>query len=93
MPDTCYSITQASRQLPDIVHFVEEGHTVELTRSGKSVAVLVSAEEYRSLHPSPQGNFWEALQTFRQQYAAELPESEELFTDVREREPGRPVVL
>ena len=93
MPDKCYTVTQAPRKLPDILHFVEEGHAVELTRHGKTVAVLVPVAEYRTMHPSQQGDFWQALQQFRQQHAPDLADIEEVFSDVRDPYPGRDVTF
>lgn len=36
--DKSYSMKQAVRQLPSIVSFVEQGHSVGLTRDGEAVA-------------------------------------------------------
>jgi prevent-host-death family protein len=82
-------MTQASQQLSDILNFVEQGHSVELTRHGEPVAVLVSITEYQSLHAQSQGNFWQALQEFRRQYADDLFDFDKALADVRETSPGR----
>ena len=89
MPDKCYTISQASRELPDILQFVEEGHAVELTRHGESVAVLISMTEYRTTHASPQGDFWQALQQFRERYADDLFDLSDALADARDTSPGR----
>ena len=89
MPDKCYTITQASQELSDILDFVEEGHSVELTQHGRAVAVLISIAEYEATHASQQGDFWQALQQFREQYAAELFDLSETLADVRDTSPGR----
>lgn len=91
MPDKRYTITQASRELPDILHFVEEGHSVEFTQRGRAVAVLISKAEYEATHSSQQGDFWQALQQFREQYAAELFDLSETLADVRDASPGRDI--
>jgi prevent-host-death family protein len=82
-------MTQASQHLPDILNFVEQGNSVELTRQGKPVAVVVSITEYQSLHALPQGDFWQALQEFRHLYADDLFDFDEVLADVRETSPGR----
>ena len=60
-----YSIADARNNLPGLVHEVERGAAVELTRRGKPVAVLVSVDEYRRLRGDSKGGFWEALQEWR----------------------------
>jgi hypothetical protein len=37
----------------------------------------------------PQGDFWQALQEFRRQYADDLFDFDEVLADVRETSPGR----
>ena len=44
-----YSISQARDQLSDIVDQAESGAEVELTRRGRSVAVVVSVAQYQRL--------------------------------------------
>jgi antitoxin Phd len=89
--DKCYTMTQASQRLPDILTFVEQGHAVELTRRGKPVAMVVSITEYQSLYERSHGDFWQALQEFRQQNQdmGGIPEWHEALADVRETTPGR----
>lgn len=82
-------MTQASRHLPDILNFVEQGHSVELTRRGRSVAIVVSVSEYQLLHKQSQGDFWQALQTFRHQNMGNFTEWHEALADVREKSGGR----
>ena len=84
MANKCYTVTQAAQELPNLLHFVEEGQAVELTRNGKPVSVLVSVAEYRSMPSSQTGDFWQALQQFRQQYVTDLPALDEVFTDLRD---------
>ena len=59
-----YSIAEARDQLPGIVHEVEQGAPVELTRRGKPVAVIVSIDEFDRLASKRRG-FGEALEEFR----------------------------
>jgi prevent-host-death family protein len=44
-----FSIAEAKNRLPTIVHSVENGPSVELTRRGKPVAVILSIQEYERL--------------------------------------------
>ena len=87
--EKCYTMAQASQQLPDIVTMVEQGYAVELTRHGKPVAMVVSMTEYRTLHDQPHRDFWQALQEFRHQYAHDLLDGDDVFGDVRETTLGR----
>jgi len=59
-----YSIAEAKSKLPAIIHSVEEGPLVKLTRHGKPVAVLLSIREYKQLSCKKEG-FWNALTKFR----------------------------
>lgn len=43
MPES-YTITEAKNRLPSLVHRVEKGPAVKLTRHGRPVAVLVSRD-------------------------------------------------
>jgi antitoxin Phd len=59
-----YSIAEAKNKLPSIVHSVEKGPSVKLTRRGQPVAVLLSIQEYERLNRK-KDNFWNALKAFR----------------------------
>lgn len=89
-----YSIAQARDQLTQLVHQVEQGTPVELTRRGKRVAVILSAEEYDRLLPL-KSDFWTSLVKFRERLVEENIEidPDEVFKDVRDRSPGRDVNL
>ncbi len=92
--DKSYSMKQAARQLQNIVSFVEQGHSVGLTRDGEPVAMLVSVAEYQSLRAVPQQDFWEALKEFRRRYTDEPDDSKEvkeMFSGIRENSPGRDI--
>jgi prevent-host-death family protein len=85
------SIAEARNHLTTLIHEVERGKKVELTRRGKRVAVLVSSDEYdrlRSARLMPD----QALQAWR----ARLPADFEGFSDEevrswRDPSPGREV--
>lgn len=86
------SIADARDRLASLVHDVEEGSPVEITRRGRPVAVLVSYHEYqRLLGEGP--SFWDAMLAYRN--ATKLDDPQALGLDVendfpREPSPGRP---
>lgn len=89
-----YSIDQAQSHLDEIINTVESGPPVELVREGQRIAVLISSEEYDRLTSSQKPDFWQALNTFRQQFSIEaLNFDTEVFEDLRDNSPGREVIL
>ena len=87
-----YSIAQARDRLASLVHDVENGVSVELTRRGKRVAVLISIDEYNRL-VAGNSSLWQALEKFRQQANLEEVGIEpEIFEGIRDSAPGREVV-
>jgi prevent-host-death family protein len=85
-----YSIAEARDNLPGVVHEVERGTRVELTRRGKPVAVLLGLVEYERLAQGRR-DFWDAYQEFRREFdlATLGIEPDEIFHDVRDASPGR----
>ena len=59
-----YSIAEARDQLARLVHQAEDGETIELTRRGRPVAVVVSVAHYRRLHGEGR-SVWDVVQAFR----------------------------
>ncbi len=86
------SIAEARNQLPSLVHEVEQGGSVELTRRGRPVAVLLSTQEYERLR-MPRLSLAEAIRAFREQPDFLPLDADEVFADVRDRSPGRDVEL
>ncbi len=84
-----YSITQAPNYWSDIMIRVEQGYSIKLTRNSEVVAMLVPAQ----YEQPPKQNFWQALQIFRQQVNIADLYDEKIFSDVRDRGPGREVLL
>jgi prevent-host-death family protein len=84
-----FSIAQARTHLPQLVHSVERGRPVEITRRGKPVAVLVSAAEYeRMVLIRPR--LWDAVVGIRERFDMDRAGLEdEEFRDLGDRSPGR----
>jgi prevent-host-death family protein len=88
-----YSIDQAQNNLDAIIHDVEQGTPVEIIRSGKRVAILISGEDYDRLIKQ-QPDFWEAVQTFRREFnLGEIGIDSETFAGLRDPSLGREVSL
>ena len=88
-----FSIAEAKDKLPKIIHYVEKGPYVELTRRGKPVAVLLSIQEYEQLSRKYTG-FWNALSQFRQKVQTEkIKISDRDFKGLRDLSSGREVEL
>lgn len=87
-----FSIAQARNKLPALVHSVETGPPVRLTRRGKPVAVLLSVREYDRIRPS-RPDLWKAIEDFRKEADLTALDVEEVFRGIRDRSPGREVVL
>ena len=89
-----YSIAETRDNLASLVHDLERIDKIEITRRGKSVAVLISIQEYERLQ-SRQSNFWDAYQSFIKD--TDLTETDidpdEVFADLREKSPGREIKL
>lgn len=88
-----FSIAEAKNRLPPIIHYVEKGPHVELTRRGKPVAMLLSIREYERLSRKYTG-FWNAISEFRRKFEDEGIEiSERDFKGLRDLSVGREVEL
>lgn len=92
MADEC-TIAEAKNRLPAIIHAVEQGHAVKLTRHGHPVAVLLSIEEYERLSRRKEG-YWGALTSFRRLLDQEgVLIADEDFQGLRDSSRGRQVDL
>ena len=88
-----YSIARARDRLPGIVHEVEAGAPVELTRRGKPVAVILSLRQYRGLAHG-RDDFWAAYERYRASTDLEhLALGPEVFEALRDRSLGRDPAL
>lgn len=88
-----YSIAEARDHLSGLIHSVETGRPVKLTRRGRPVAVLVSERDYTRMTGGGK-EFWNALAAFRREVDLErLKIGRETFNSVRAPDRGRDVVL
>jgi prevent-host-death family protein len=88
-----YTIAEARHNLAALVHDLEKRDRIELTRRGEPVAVLLSMRAYQRL-AEPKQSFWEAYQAFRAEFPVEdLDIQPDIFTEGRDRSPGREVDL
>jgi prevent-host-death family protein len=83
-----YSIAEARQNLAAVVHDLERQPTIELTRRGELVAVLLSLAEYRRLQ-ARQGTFWDAYTAFRAGLPTGSDDLAVLLHDARDQSPGR----
>jgi prevent-host-death family protein len=88
-----YSIAEARANLPRLVDEVVAGSEVELTRRGRTVAVVLSQGAYQRLR-AERPRFRDAYQSFTATHAlAEVGLDEGYFEALRARDAGRKVEL
>lgn len=87
-----YSIAEAKNRLPAIIHDVEKGPHVKLTRRGRPVAILLSIAEYEKINLKNR-EFWSTLQEVRKTIKDEKIEIDETdFAGLRNKSAGREVL-
>ena len=83
------SVAEAKGKLPSIIHEVEQGSRVEITRHGKPVAVMIPTGDYERLKEKGRG-FWSDLGRVRKVMASEGITVEDTdFLDLRDTASGR----
>ncbi|MET0534012.1 MAG: type II toxin-antitoxin system Phd/YefM family antitoxin [Steroidobacter sp.] len=89
-----YAIAEARANLPTLIDEVEAGASIELTRRGEVVAVMMSINEYQRLHSRRVG-FQEAYQQFLKKHSlADVGVDAAAFAkQARDRSTGRKVPL
>jgi antitoxin Phd len=84
-----YSVAQARNRFAEIVHSLESQQRVEVTRRGRTVAVMISVEAYEQMQAA-QADFWDSYQAFRTAHDLHgLDIGPETFDGVRDRSSGR----
>lgn len=89
-----HSIAQARSNLPRLVREAEQGKSVELTRRGEPVAVLIGRREFERLTGSYR-SFDETYRAFREAVSLEglAIDPDAVFAGARDAGPGRDVGL
>jgi prevent-host-death family protein len=89
-----YSIADARKNLPGLVRQAENGRTVELSRRGVAVAVLIGQRHYERLILKRQG-FSETYEKFVSAHnlGRLVIDPDEVFGSTRDAVPGREVDL
>ena len=88
-----WSLQDAGEQWPVVVAAVRRGELVELTDAGRPVAVITPLGE-PEIAAARAAGFWETLDRLRREYDTErLDIGPEDFAGLRDRSPGRDVVL
>jgi prevent-host-death family protein len=88
-----YSVTDARAQLSSILDEVESGSSVELTRHGRPVAVMISVDTYDRLR-TKRSRFKDAYDQFLKVHRLkEVGVDKSLARRVRDRSSGRKVEL
>lgn len=88
-----YSIAEARTNLPAIVDQAESGAEVELTRRGRSVAVIISPRQLDRLR-NERPRFADVYKAFLQKHALDdVGIEDDLFRGLREKSGGRKVSL
>ena len=84
-----YAVADARAHLSDILDEVEAGRAVQLTRRGRAVAVVLSAEQYDALR-SERSSFADAYRAFASSRALDgVGLDEAYFASLRDRGTGR----
>lgn len=89
-----FSVAEARDHLPRLVHEVEAGEPIEITRRGEPVAVLLDMASWRRMRPAPPDIF-AALETYWASLGndAEDFDPSQIFDAARDRAPGPAVDL
>ena len=89
-----YSVEQIPVNINKILQDVEQGEPVQITRQGQQVAVILSTAEYARLL-NKKSSFSLGLKKIREELIAEgiQIDPDEIWGDVRNRSPGREVIL
>jgi len=85
-----YSIAEAKSHLGQLVHQVEAGSPVELTRRGHPVAMVVSIRDYERFTTS-RPDVWDAVRNLRESCDLEALDidPDEVFAIERDPSPGK----
>jgi prevent-host-death family protein len=87
------SVAEARRNFARLIKRAQQGKTIEITRRGEPVAVLLSASEYLAI-TGERPSFVGAMRQIRERLGVEALEiGDAEFEGLREESPGRDVSL
>ena len=86
-----YAVSELKARLTQALREVETGKTIEVTRHGKSVAVLIATDDYENLMAARPG-FTLKLHALRES-ADFTPSEEDDFNHLRDKGTGREVIF
>lgn len=87
-----YSIAEAKDRFPKLVHEAEGGASVEITRRGRRVAVLLSTEAYARLTGTAP-SLWQGICELRAAYRVTESDDDGALDGLRDPKPGRDISL
>ncbi len=93
MAATKVSVAEARRQFARLITRAQQGKTIEITRRGEPVAVLLSAAEYSAI-TGGRASFIDAMSQVRERLGVDrLGIGDAEFEGLREESPGREIPL
>jgi len=83
---------QARKELPRFIHEAENGKSIEITRHGKTAAIIMGEADYQALlHKGHTLDL--AVSEWKRDYGDDGKDFSEAFEDLRSPEPGRKIEL
>lgn len=82
------TIAEAKNNLSQLIHQLESGEAIQLTRHGKPVAVLLSETNYQQL-TNQDSRLYQAIQQWRNQLGGDAELTEAELKRLRATIPGR----
>jgi len=93
MAETKVSVAEARQHFARLIKRAQQGKTIEITRRGEPVAVLLSASEYSAI-TGDHSSFVAAMREVRERLGVEdLGIGDAEFEGLREESPGREISL
>ena len=93
MAATKVSVAEARKNFARLIRRAQQGKTIEITRRGEPVAVLLSATEYSAIM-GERSSFIDAMSQVRERLGvADLEIGDAEFEGLREESPGREISL
>jgi prevent-host-death family protein len=93
MAETKVSVAEARQHFARLIKRAQQGKTIEITRRGEPVAVLLSTSEYSAI-TGERSSFIDAMRKVRERLGVdELEIGDAEFEGLREESPGREISL